>query len=444
MMASAWTSRNPVLASCELGFESDTGRVKIGNGTESWAELPYMDGSVSSALSDKIEYDTFRLATQTYTPTSLRSMSGIAVRQGNDVAKHYDRYADCLWDIWEVGGSGHWTGLQFNTEAALYQFLDTNCEHKPLDPLAYRYNIMGRVYDLVDPTVPVINKVWGMNTFLSILKDSRAYKKSYPVSATASWPRFAQWFNSLAAQNIGLPLGLVYSPGAERLLWLPRTYRTVYHQPYTGFWMQPGNPSLPRSMYDWDTSSIVPWTGGVMNHETAPGVGQNPIAWTFVQAEGGTIWTTSTTPAAAMESAGFPEYSGLVLYRMKHATANQRSLFVKPLGIDRIGTNWFDETKYTLHALYEMEDRTARIKQLDGSGTEASDLYWVYKNRWSPIDGAMMARTGWRSMNKIPSVRFFLRSNVTGRISAPSSMKVKCFVGEHNAPMKWLVEGSEQ
>lgn len=39
--ASQWTSTNPTLAAGEWGFESDTGKVKIGNGSTAWNSLGY-------------------------------------------------------------------------------------------------------------------------------------------------------------------------------------------------------------------------------------------------------------------------------------------------------------------------------------------------------------------------------------------------------------------
>jgi hypothetical protein len=39
--ASQWTSTNPTLAAGEWGFESDTGKVKIGNGSTAWNSLAY-------------------------------------------------------------------------------------------------------------------------------------------------------------------------------------------------------------------------------------------------------------------------------------------------------------------------------------------------------------------------------------------------------------------
>ena len=42
--AAGWTSANPVLASGEAGFESDTGQVKVGNNSAAWTALSYFGG----------------------------------------------------------------------------------------------------------------------------------------------------------------------------------------------------------------------------------------------------------------------------------------------------------------------------------------------------------------------------------------------------------------
>lgn len=48
--ASQWTSANPTLAAGEWGYESDTNKVKIGNGTTAWTSLSYQGnaGTVTS------------------------------------------------------------------------------------------------------------------------------------------------------------------------------------------------------------------------------------------------------------------------------------------------------------------------------------------------------------------------------------------------------------
>ncbi len=45
--ASNWSTVNPVLAAGELGFETNTGKLKVGNGTSPWNSLPYGSGAIT-------------------------------------------------------------------------------------------------------------------------------------------------------------------------------------------------------------------------------------------------------------------------------------------------------------------------------------------------------------------------------------------------------------
>jgi len=42
--AAQWSSANPLLAEGELGLELDTGKFKVGNGTQNWNALVYASG----------------------------------------------------------------------------------------------------------------------------------------------------------------------------------------------------------------------------------------------------------------------------------------------------------------------------------------------------------------------------------------------------------------
>ena len=48
--ASAWTSANTVLAAGEVGFETDTKKMKVGDGSTAWTSLTYTvtDGDISA------------------------------------------------------------------------------------------------------------------------------------------------------------------------------------------------------------------------------------------------------------------------------------------------------------------------------------------------------------------------------------------------------------
>ena len=40
--AARWASQNPVLAAGEIGYETDTRKMKLGDGTSSWTQLSYL------------------------------------------------------------------------------------------------------------------------------------------------------------------------------------------------------------------------------------------------------------------------------------------------------------------------------------------------------------------------------------------------------------------
>lgn len=50
--ASEWNSVNPTLSSGEPGLETDTGKIKVGNGTSNWTSLTYVGGLESLRLQD--------------------------------------------------------------------------------------------------------------------------------------------------------------------------------------------------------------------------------------------------------------------------------------------------------------------------------------------------------------------------------------------------------
>ena len=45
--AEQWNTLNPVLLESEIGFESDTGLFKIGDGVHQWTDLPYSRSATS-------------------------------------------------------------------------------------------------------------------------------------------------------------------------------------------------------------------------------------------------------------------------------------------------------------------------------------------------------------------------------------------------------------
>ena len=65
--AANWTSTNPTLAAGEFGLETDTLKLKLGNGTAAWNSLAY----VGSGTSDNaLKLDGRKLYVQSSAPSS--------------------------------------------------------------------------------------------------------------------------------------------------------------------------------------------------------------------------------------------------------------------------------------------------------------------------------------------------------------------------------------
>jgi hypothetical protein len=54
--ASNWTTNNPTLHAGEIGFETDTKKFKIGDGTTAWTSLKYSTPTLYSAAALPTEY----------------------------------------------------------------------------------------------------------------------------------------------------------------------------------------------------------------------------------------------------------------------------------------------------------------------------------------------------------------------------------------------------
>lgn len=72
--AANWTAANPVLALGEIGFETDTNKLKVGNGVATWTALAYIAGGSGGGSWGSI---TGTLANQTDLNTALNGKAGL-------------------------------------------------------------------------------------------------------------------------------------------------------------------------------------------------------------------------------------------------------------------------------------------------------------------------------------------------------------------------------
>lgn len=81
--AANWTSANPILAQGELGAETDTSKIKIGDGTTAWASVPYLidaGGYLTATSTNTLTNKTIAYADNTLTGVVPTSAIGVSVQ----------------------------------------------------------------------------------------------------------------------------------------------------------------------------------------------------------------------------------------------------------------------------------------------------------------------------------------------------------------------------
>jgi hypothetical protein len=76
--AAQWSSANPVLASGEFGYETDTGKFKIGDGTTAWNSIAVLNG-VTASSTDTFTNKTISGASNTLSNIANASLTNSAI-----------------------------------------------------------------------------------------------------------------------------------------------------------------------------------------------------------------------------------------------------------------------------------------------------------------------------------------------------------------------------
>ena len=106
--AASWTSTNPTLAAGEIGFETDTGKFKIGTGSAAWASLGYFAQDPVTTKGDLYTFSTTdaRLAVGSNGDTLVAdSAQSTGLRYNPPVASLSNPVVNGGMDIWQRGTS---------------------------------------------------------------------------------------------------------------------------------------------------------------------------------------------------------------------------------------------------------------------------------------------------------------------------------------------------
>ena len=112
--AARWASENPVLAAGEIGYEKDTRKIKLGDGTSTWTQLSYLVADGSGAAGQAA---TIRIGTVT---TLAYNASATVVKSGTSNAAGLDFGIPRGKSVYEYAVEGGYEG----TEAEFGQLIE--------------------------------------------------------------------------------------------------------------------------------------------------------------------------------------------------------------------------------------------------------------------------------------------------------------------------------
>ena len=110
--AARWASQNPVLAAGEIGYETDTRKMKLGDGTSSWTQLSYLvaDGTGSgTGTGTGGQAATIRIGTVT---TLRYNQNATVVNSGTSTAAVLDFGIPRGKSVYEYAVEGGYEGTE--------------------------------------------------------------------------------------------------------------------------------------------------------------------------------------------------------------------------------------------------------------------------------------------------------------------------------------------
>ena len=110
--AARWASQNPVLAAGEIGYETDTRKMKLGDGTSSWTQLSYLvaDGTgTGTGTGTGGQAATIRIGTVT---TLRYNQNATVVNSGTSAAAVLDFGIPRGKSVYEYAVEGGYEGTE--------------------------------------------------------------------------------------------------------------------------------------------------------------------------------------------------------------------------------------------------------------------------------------------------------------------------------------------
>ena len=376
-------------------------------------------------------------------PATQVSVLNAAANQGHlDLMANITEYTDCLWDVIQDDGAGNVTvldsGIQFGSIGDVVTYINTNVAN---DGNTFQGSVVFHCYDLVSGDVAPPTKIHGQNAILARLRSGTRYWS--PIEAHA-FP--SAWTGDQTA----LAAGWQQAWGTA----FPVAPGTWSNNEYAAFWFSTNR----RRTYMLSSTFIqvdLLSTGSKGRQAMSGGVPvPAPVGAYTISTPGAVPAYFSVDKAGNFQNAyrATPAFVNLpidlvsgnsVALGYPIANGNAQALLVKPVGIDLIFSNYFDQSQLRLEAVASWQsDGQRKLRRLtpDLPGSGRDDLTGPFTaDQWARAAVPNIYGTLHGHTNHPGPIQFQFRDLTTGRVSKFATAQVYWRVRQRFMPLAALI-----
>jgi hypothetical protein len=390
-------------------------------------------------------------------PSTTNTMQNAGVRFCPYVMANFDYFTKCRWEMCNVDTGYRNDELIFNSLTELVQFKNNNVAN---NGSYFTHNVIFKPYDLMDPGLPTIDKLYGMNRLFAAFRGRRGYRAGDPHGGNMAddFNKGGEIMHAMFEHHFPT-YGAYLTPvdfrngNAKKMIWLPRGGRNLYGLPKNnsiislgagaagGRWMGcqnwegPNNLNLTsNTVYDLTDMKILVWRNG-----TTATTGSYTIYNPRLDKDRKNLRQTVLKDEISTAIA-FYKVTG----RDQTEGDKDIAIYVKPLGVDSVYINYFDTDVYDVECVYSAKDtQKARVVKVDPADIERAsaniDQMGIPKKYWT--DNSNPQYTKYKSSGYLrpPVVSFRLRNKVTNKISRLSRASIKAYITNGLTPVRWDV-----
>ncbi len=286
--------------------------------------------------------------------------------------------------------------------------------------------IIARPYEIIDETIPVMTKMYGLNRFYSSLRGRRNYSSSTSTAVNSAdmETQCAQLYNGVwgtSFTNVDIDLGAIWLSAAKKNLYghpmfrITEGYRVFFELGCLARKVRNGTDTAWKvntdDTYYLNDPSTFGWASMNFNSTTVT---------THQYSEALDVIESHSRGASCVMICGVEEYDN---------GNGEKAVVVKPMGIDQVVTNLPDFTKYHFEIVFMNDERQAFVAvsrfssiadfyntdfDINGAKMRINSSEWLEAN--SNSGTLRLSSNKWNQFN-VDTVRFRLRDKTTNEVS---------------------------